>query len=237
MTSEDRGPRVVAVIPARDEAPRIAATVAAAGAVTGVARVIVVDDGSTDGTADAAAGAGAEVVRLERNAGKGGAVAAGLAAAGAGEEGGPDAVLLLDGDLGGSAAHAALLLEPVLAGRADMAVAVLPRPPRSGGFGLVVRLARWGIRRLTGWEPRAPLSGQRALDSAALQAAGPPAPGFGLEVATTVRVLRAGLRVREIDVDMSHAATGRDLAGFLHRGRQFADVLRALAMLAAERRG
>ncbi|MDP2300742.1 MAG: hypothetical protein Q8M55_08535, partial [Actinomycetota bacterium] len=56
-----------------------------------------------------------------------------------------------------------------------------------------------------------------------------------VEVALTVRVSRAGGRVLEVPTTMRHAATGRDLAGFLHRGRQFVAVAVSLARLALER--
>ncbi len=117
-----------------------------------------------------------------------------------------------------------------------MAIAVLPRPPRSGGVGLVKRLAATGIRLLGGgFVASAPLSGQRALTRATLEAVRPFAPGFGVEVSMTVRAARAGSRIIEVPVPMAHAATGRDLAGFVHRGRQFVDVVSALARLALER--
>jgi hypothetical protein len=45
----------------------------------------------------------------------------------------------------------------------------------------------------------------------------------------TLDALRAGLRVVEIEVDLRHAATGKDLAGVLHRGRQARAVARELA--------
>jgi len=192
-------------------------------------RVLVVDDASGDGTDERARAAGADVLRLERNVGKGAALQAGLERVRRGK----DVVLLLDGDLGESAAQGRLLLEPVLAGDADMTIARFPKPEKSAGFGLVMRLARWGIRRYgrADWEATAPLSGQRALTPVALDAVTPFESGYGVEVAMTVRALRAGLRVVEVDTTMSHAATGRDLAGFAHRGRQFMDVARALAAL------
>ena len=70
--------RVAAVVPCKDEAERIAATVAAVAALPAVGRVVVVDDGSTDGTADAARAAGADVVRHERNRGKAAALETGV---------------------------------------------------------------------------------------------------------------------------------------------------------------
>ncbi|HUP85848.1 MAG TPA: glycosyltransferase [Acidimicrobiales bacterium] len=212
----------VAVVPAKDRADSIATTVAALGALAMVDRVLVVDDGSIDSTAELATAAGALVVRLPRNRGKGGAVAAGLVAS-------PDAdvYLLIDADLGGTAGLAEALLTPVLEGAADMTVAVLPRAGTQGGFGSVRRLAAEGIRRATGFEPRAPLSGQRAVRGELLRSLSL-ADRFGLETGLTIDALRTGARVVEVDIAMDHRQTGRRLAGFLHRGRQGVDILRAL---------
>lgn len=221
-------------MPARNEAALVAASVTAARAIPGVSDVIVIDDGSTDATAELAREAGARVVSLPRNAGKGAALNAGLAHV----AGDADVLLLLDADLGDTAAEGARLLEPIVAGSADMAVGTLERPPGSGGFGLVKGLARSGIVHLGGggFRPEAPISGQRALSRPAWVAATPFAAGYGAEVALTVRALRAGLRVTEVPVAMRHAATGRDLVGFLHRGRQFVDILGTLVALRFENR-
>lgn len=221
--------RTIALIPAHNEERRIAATVRAAGTIAGVTHVMVIDDGSTDATARLAEEAGARVIRLPDNRGKGAALEAGAKSIAD-----ADAVLLLDADLGQTAEQGALLLAPVLAGDADMTVATFPPAEGKAGFGLVVNLARWGIRRLggSGFEARAPLSGQRAMTAECLAAVRPFSDGYGAEVGLTIRALRAGLRVAEVDTTMTHAATGRDLAGFVHRGRQFVDVALALARLA-----
>jgi glycosyltransferase involved in cell wall biosynthesis len=225
---------VVALIPAHDEAERVAATVKAVAGIRGVDSVLVVDDGSTDDTASIADAAGARVLRLPTNAGKGAALDAGYALV----RDHADILLLLDGDLGATAAQAASLLDAIVAGNADMVIATFPRPTGKAGFGIVKALARLGIRALgsPAFSATAPLSGQRALNRAALAVTTPFAFGYGVEVALTVRALRAGLRVLEVPTTMAHAATGRDAAGFAHRGRQFAHVLRALARLAFERR-
>ena len=57
----------------------------------------------------------------------------------------------------------------------------------------------------------------------------PFAPGYGMEVGMTIDAVRAGRRVVEIELDLSHRATGRTPAGFLHRARQLLDVARAQA--------
>ncbi|TLM73688.1 MAG: glycosyltransferase [Actinobacteria bacterium] len=229
-----RDARVVALVPAHDEAAAIVGTVSAIRGIEGITRVIVVDDASADGTGALAAEAGAEVVTLPENRGKGAALNAGLTALGEDY----DVLLLLDADLGPSASEAAALVEPVLAREADMTVGVLPKPPGSGGFGLVKGLARCGIFVLgRGFRARAPLSGQRALDPAAVAACTPFARRYGVETALTVRARRAGLVVTEVPVAMSHAATGRDASGFAHRARQFVDVaLTLLGLVFAPRR-
>ncbi|HXF36799.1 MAG TPA: glycosyltransferase family 2 protein, partial [Actinomycetota bacterium] len=141
---------------------------------------------------------------------------------------GADVWLFADADLGPTAGRLGPLVERVVAGGADLAIAVLPPQP-GGGFGVVKRLAARGIAALTGWEPREPLSGQRAVRASALAACRPLAGGFGVEVAMTVDALRAGHRVLEVPVDgLRHRPTGRGPRGFAHRGRQGVDVARAL---------
>jgi glycosyltransferase involved in cell wall biosynthesis len=222
---------VAVLIAAHNEAARIAETVAAARSIPQVTRVVVVDDGSSDATADIASAAGAKVVRLNDNCGKGAALEAG-----ASRVADADVVMLLDGDLGSTAAQGALLLDPVISGASDMSIAGFPPVAHKAGFGLVKNLARWGIRALGSrdFEPNAPLSGQRAMTRACFATVRPFSGGYGVEVRSTVRALRAGFSLAEIPTTMAHAATGRDLKGFTHRGLQFAHVLRALAALSFE---
>jgi glycosyltransferase involved in cell wall biosynthesis len=214
--------RVVALVAARDEASRIGATVGALRELDGVAEVVVVDDGSRDDTASRALAAGASVLRLDRSRGKGRAVE------GAFRRLPPAEVwVLADGDLGETAGALASVLEPVLTGDADLAIAAFPAGI-GGGFGIVKRVAVGAIRLLGGLEVREPLSGQRAISAKALEAVRPLARGFGLETAMTIDAARAGLRVVEVPGDLAHRPTFRDIAGFVHRGRQGWDILRAV---------
>jgi len=212
-----------AIIPAYNEEQFIGTTVRVLHAAGIVDEIIVVDDRSSDETARVAAEAGARVIRLRHHRGKRGAQEAGVRVArGA-------ILLLLDADLGETVSEARKLLEPVVAGQCDMTIAVFPtRPGRGGGMGLVVRLARWGIRRITGKEMQAPLSGQRALRRSVWVHARGIAKGFGSEVALAIDAIRTGHSVLEIPVEMDHRVTGNDLAGILHRARQFLDVACAL---------
>ena len=205
------------LIPAYNEATRIADTIRSVRAVELPAdvEIVVVDDGSNDNTAQVAEKAGADTVLRKSNGGKGAALNAGLQLS-TGEF-----LVLLDADLGSSAAEFAKLIAPVLSGEADMTIATFPeRPGRGGGMGLVVRLARWGIDKLTGRQMRAPISGQRALKRSVLLSTGGFASGWGVEIGLTVRALRSGFTVLEVATDMDHRVTGRSYADILHRAAQ-----------------
>ena len=212
---------LAAIVAARNEADRVGETVRALREAFPGARVWVADDASTDGTAEAAMLAGAEVVRRGRSHGKGGNVGAAAEAA-LSVEPAPRLVLLCDGDLGASAAQLASLVAAVERDECDLAVAAFSRRV-GGGFGLALGFAHWAIRRLCGAETAAPISGQRALRTEALRAALPFAKGFGMEIGMTVDAVRAGYRLREYELDLEHRATGRDFRGFLHRAGQLRD--------------
>jgi hypothetical protein len=227
---------VAVIIAAKDEADRIGATVAAVGQIAGVDLVIVVDDGSSDATAQIADAAGAVVLRHPRNLGKAAAMATGAQAVADRDirepvsSGRARHLLFVDADLEGSAANTSGLVGPVVSGAADMTVAILPQQSSSGGgHGFVVGLARNGIERLTGWTPTQPLSGMRCLTREAFAAASPLAGGWGVEVGLTIDVLGAGLRVVEVPCELQHRVTGADWRGQIHRARQYRDVWLALA--------
>ena len=219
---------MLVVVTARDEADRSGDTVRAARGAFPAARVLVVDGGSADATAQLAAAAGADLLRAGTHGGKGHSMTVAARRA-LEEEGARSATFLFcDGDLGASAARLGPLVEAVEAGRCDLAVAAFARK-QGGGLGVAVGFARRAIRSLTGLELRAPISGQRAMRGATLARLLPFAPGFGVEIGMTVDAARAGLRLEEVEIDLEHRATGRDAAGFLHRGRQLADFVRVYA--------
>lgn len=211
------------LIPACNEAATIGHTVEALSRLPEVRDILVVDDGSVDTTGEAAFRAGARVARLCRNRGKAEAVFFGASFLR------QPYLALVDADLGYSAAELSLLFPPLREGKAAMAVAVFPRHRRRGGFGLVKNLAGWAIRRSTGQTLAEPLSGQRVLRRELLDRLRAPLPrGFGLEVALTVDLLAQGWPVVEVETAMRHREGGRDARSFLHRGRQFAAVVREM---------
>ncbi|MEX1358017.1 MAG: glycosyltransferase family 2 protein [Gaiellaceae bacterium] len=215
---------VAVLVAARDEEERIAATVAALRERFPEAEVIVADDGSRDRTADAAEEAGAVVLRLPRR-GKGQALSAAERAAP------PGALLLCDADLDGD-------LRPLVDAAPEDGIAVARFAERvGGGFGIAKAAAAAVILLRTGFEAEEPLSGQRFVSPRARQAVFPLAPGFGCETRMTIDAVEAGLPVVEVELPLAHRATGRDPAGFLHRGRQLLDALLATGPLALNHRG
>ena len=215
----------VIIVAAYNEADRLPATLAALEGAFPGARVLVADDGSTDGTQGVAQAAGAEVVRSEKVIGKGGAnTLAARRVLSRALEPDPPVFVLCDGDLGESAAHLPALVEAIRADRADLAVATFATRV-GGGFGLAVGFAHWAIRRLTGLDLRAPISGQRAMRGAVLPVVVPFAPRFGMETGMTIDAARAGFRIEEVELDLAHRATGRTWRGFVHRGRQLLDFV------------
>jgi glycosyltransferase involved in cell wall biosynthesis len=217
---------IAVVVSAYNEADRLADTLTALRDAFPGARLLVADDHSHDPTPEVAAAAGAELVRAPRHMGKGGAntlavrqlldTGAGLAA---------PTLVLCDGDLGGSARELPKLVEALERGEGDLAVATFARRV-GGGFGFALGFSRWAIRRRTGLETVAPISGQRALSPDLVPAVLPFAPGFGMETAMTIDAHRAGFRLVEVELPLEHRATGRDPRGFLHRLRQLLSFAR-----------
>ncbi|WP_139489285.1 glycosyltransferase family 2 protein [Brevibacillus dissolubilis] len=215
--------KVSVIIPAYNEAANIEATLQAVRRAVPCDELIVVDDGSQDDTVRLAKRYADHVCSLPQNYGKGTALQIGWRLARG------EVLLLLDGDLKETAAEAHRLVTPVLEGHCDMAIAAFPRPKQRTGFGLAKGLARHGIKMLTGFTPSAPLSGQRAIRREVLAQVGTLDHGFGIEVGLTVDVLRAGYKVQEVPVEFSHRQTGNDLHGFMHRGKEFVAIGRALS--------
>jgi glycosyltransferase involved in cell wall biosynthesis len=212
------------IVAARNEADRVEKTIAALRSAFPVAAIWVADDASSDGTAELALAAGAQVVSRGRPHGKGANVGAAAEAA-LSVKPAPTLFLLCDGDLGASAARLAPLVEAVEQGECDLAVAAFSRRV-GGGFGLALGFAHLAIRRLCGADTEAPISGQRVLRVETLRASLPFAAGFGMEIGMTVDAVRAGYRLREYELDLEHRATGRSLAGFRHRAVQLWDFAR-----------
>ncbi|MFZ9668838.1 MAG: glycosyltransferase family 2 protein [Solirubrobacterales bacterium] len=217
----DQAGSPLALVAARNEVDSIAETILALRDAFPGVRIWVADDASSDGTGPVALAEGAEVVTRKVPLGKGGNVTAcARQALGAGDAVGPEpVVLLLDADLGRSADQLTTLVEAVRSGECDLAVAAFRRRV-GGGFGIALGFARWAIRNRCGFVAEAPISGQRAMRAGVFERLLPFDEGWGMEVGMTIDAVRAGLQVREYELELSHRATGRNFAGFLHRLRQ-----------------
>jgi len=212
---------IAAIIPAYNEAPRLARVLAAVTAAPSVEEVIVVSDGSTDETcAVAAAWPNVTLVPLPTNTGKSGALAAGVDCTGA------EVLLFLDADLLGlTPQHVERLLQPVLSGAADMTVGRFHPsgwvvdgmtelvPPVSGRWarcgawvtGIPLRMLRVATHW---WHYLGPhLSGQRALRRELFtRIPQVDTLRFGIEAALTQQAQRSGARVQIVELrGVTHA--------------------------------
>jgi glycosyltransferase involved in cell wall biosynthesis len=201
--------RCVAVVPAYNEAEAIASVIAEIRDADLGFDIVVIDDGSTDRTAQIAAEAGAHVVRLPYNIGIGGAVQTGYLYA---RDHGFDLAVQVDGDGQHDPGEIGRLLEPILDGRADMVVGT--RFAKGGGY-RGTRLRRVGIRifaAIVSLMVRARVtdttSGFRAVNSKAIRLFAADYPHDYPEVEATVLIARHRLKMVEVPVQMRVRETG-----------------------------
>ncbi len=197
--------RVAAILPARDEALALPAVIKAMP--EWLDRIIIVDNGSRDNTAEIARSLGAEVV-VEPEIGYGAACLAGIAAARD-----CDVLLFLDADGSDRPEDAHLVLQPIAAGTADLVIGSRVQGGAEPGaltlpqiFGN--RLATFLMRMLWGTEV-SDLGPFRAITRNALEKIAMRDRDYGWTVEMQARALRLGLRVTEVPVARHHRKAGK----------------------------
>jgi glycosyltransferase involved in cell wall biosynthesis len=204
--------RRVAVVPALNEEHTIGSVIDELRAFDPGLDIVVVDDGSVDGTWRVASAKGAHVLRLPFNLGIGGAVQTGFRYA---FEHGYDIAVRVDGDGQHDASQLGRVLEPVLSGDADIVVGSRFASDLSSGYRssrsrrLGIRLLAGVVSRIVGQRVTDPTSGFQALNREGIALFARDYPHDYPEVEATVMVFRHRLRLREVPVEMRERGSGR----------------------------
>ena len=220
-------PYISIIIPAYNEANKIKDTLENIIEIKEINEILVVDDGSSDNTVEIASNIKNDkikVFKLDKNRGKGYALNYGLKSA----MKNADIIGFLDGDLGSSSSEIQKLIIPILNNEADVTIAKFPPAKKKGGLGFVKGLAKESVLELTGVELEATLSGQRIFKKEVLEKFDEIPFGYGVEVGMTIDMLKHGYKIKEVLVNMTHSETGRDLKGFIHRGKQYYHIKKVL---------
>lgn len=213
------GENVSAIIPAYNESSCILQTLESIRNMEVIKEIIVVDDGSTDNTYQLLKPLKDIILlHIENNKGKGNAVRYALNYVTS------QLVVLLDADLGESASEVSKLLEHIKPEKKAIIIGRLPAPKKKGGFGILKRISGSSFQALTSRRVDSLLSGQRIIPLDFLRSINIP-DGFGLEFKITLEGVRKGLEIIEVPVDMRHRESGRNIRGFMHRGKQCLDIV------------
>lgn len=217
--------KLVAVVPVYNEGDLIKDTIEGLKKIESIDEIVVVNDGSTDNTSDICKSLGVTVIDIENNQGKGHAIKSAI------ESISFDYLALVDGDLGNTSWEVEKLIDPVINGKGDVSIAKFPKAEVKGGFGLVKGFAKKSVYYFTGVELDTTLSGQRVYRKEVLNKIDYMPNRYGIELAMTVQTINNGFSIIEVPVTMKHRYSGRNLKGFIHRGKQFLDILKTSIML------
>lgn len=229
-------PYISIIMPAYNEASKIKNTLENIYNIEEIDEIIVVDDGSSDNTSEIVSTIESKKIKLfklEQNKGKGYALNYGLNIA----MENADIIGFLDADLGSSSKEVKKLIDSILNNEADVIIAKFPPAKKKGGLGFVKGLAKKSVLEMTGKELDAILSGQRLFKKEVLNKFDEIPFGYGVEVGMTIDILKYGYTIKEVLVNMTHSETGRDLKGFIHRGKQYYHIKKVLRQKRKEWRG
>lgn len=221
--------KLLAVVPVYNEGDIIKDTISGLKKINIIDEIVLINDGSTDNTKHVIEGLNVKSVNLQENHGKGYAMNLAIRSFDY------DYIAFIDGDLGHSSMEMEKLIEPVISGKVDFTIGKFPKAKnvtnKKGGFGLVKTLARKGVYFYTGKEIDTSISGQRVYKKKVVESIKYVPDRYGIEVAMTIQALNGGFTFGEIPVNMTHRYTERNLKGFIHRGKQFINILKTLIIM------
>ena len=223
---------LLVAIPAFNEADIIVDTIEGLSKIEEIDRIVVIDDGSIDNTSELVTTTGVDLIRFDKNRGKGAALKEVF------ESYDFEYICLLDADLGKTSHLASKLIEPVLDGSYDFSIAEFPRLKKSGvksGLGLVKGLAMKGIKYYTGVEMYNSLSGQRVYRRQVIESISYMPNNYGIEVAMTAKALKEGYSYINVGINMSHRYSNKSLKGYIHRAKQFWQILKTFIAMKFKR--
>ncbi len=222
--------KIIAAIPAYNEGPTIGSVVLKARQFA--SEVVVIDDGSTDDTAETAALAGAHVIHHARNLGKGMAIRSAWVYA---REREVEAVVLIDGDHQHDPSDIPRLLEPILSGKADVVLGV--RWGKTSGMPLYRRIGKRALDYATATAKKNGMltdsqCGFRVFSSRALSVIEPTDNGLSIESQMLVEAQDSNLRIQEVNIDARYDLDGSTVSP----GRHGSSVLGRIITLVSEKR-
>jgi glycosyltransferase involved in cell wall biosynthesis len=221
--------RSIAIVPALNEEGAIGSVIDEIRTFDGTFDIVVIDDGSADRTGEVAAARGAHVLRLPFNLGIGGAVQTGFRFA---YENGYELAVRVDGDGQHDPSELPKIVQPVLAGEADICVGSRfagersYRSSRSRRVG--IHLLAWIVSRIIGQRVTDTTSGFQALNRHGIALFAADYPHDYPEVEATVMVAKHRLRLAEVPVTMRERAAGRSSITALRSVYYMAKVLLAI---------
>lgn len=216
--------KVVCVVPVYNEADLIEKTINSLKKAKYIDEIVVVNDGSSDNTLEVAKKLNISIINLEKNYGKGYAMKKAI------DTLKYDYIAFLDGDLGETSIQVESLILPIINGEAHVSIAKFPErntmTNTKGGFGIVKNFAKKGVYFFTKKEIDTSLSGQRVYKREVVEKIDYIPHRYGIEVAMTIQTINNGYSIIEVPVTMEHRYSQRNLKGFIHRGKQFKDILK-----------
>ena len=221
--------KIICVVPVYNEADLIKSTIKGLKDVELIDEIIIVNDGSNDNTLDTIMTLGVRIINLDKNHGKGYAMKMAI------NHLEYSYIGFIDGDLGHTSKEMEQLILPVINGNADVSIAKFPdrdsMTDSKGGIGLVKLISKMGLYFFTKNKMDSILSGQRVYKKEVVEKMEYIPDRFGIEVAMTIQAINNNFSIIEVPVIMEHRYSQRNLKGFIHRGKQFKDIMKTFTIM------